>query len=170
MRATRGHGSAAGYNGYAGRRIDAHQYYPFYPHFGRVLLCANALSGTCSASESDVCLLTSRYGTAPRERSVAMSIAVTPLLRSSGAMWSEVSWSAAHLNAAHASNFRSARGANAHRCNLQNTERGNREHDYRVASKPRIRFASQSRIVVKYTGTKRCNDGISALLPTFASS
>jgi hypothetical protein len=38
------------------------------------------------------------------------------------------------------------------------------------ALKARIRFASQSRIVVKYCGTKRCNDLISALLPTFASS
>ena len=38
------------------------------------------------------------------------------------------------------------------------------------APKPRIRFASQSWMVVKYSGTNRCKDAISALLPTFASS
>ena len=32
------------------------------------------------------------------------------------------------------------------------------------------RFANHSRIVVKYSGTNPCSDGISALLPTFASN
>jgi hypothetical protein len=41
---------------------------------------------------------------------------------------------------------------------------------YLAAPKPSIRLASQARIVVKYAGTNRCNDAISALLPTLASS
>ena len=42
--------------------------------------------------------------------------------------------------------------------------------DYRDARNPRIRFASQPSMVVKYAGTNRCNDGISLLLPIFASN
>jgi hypothetical protein len=42
--------------------------------------------------------------------------------------------------------------------------------NYRCSLKPRSRSAGQSLIVVKYVGTNRCNDVISALFPTFASS
>ena len=44
------------------------------------------------------------------------------------------------------------------------------EHPSQGQWKPRIRFASQSSIVVKYDGTNRWSDFISALLPTFASN
>src|SRR5579872_226831 len=41
---------------------------------------------------------------------------------------------------------------------------------HRDARKLVVLFASQSWMVVKYAGANRCNDAISALLPTLASS